>query len=279
MATYKTALAISLSMAFSHSALAQSSSQNDQLAEEIRQLQALKKELEQRTREFEQRIAALEQQVGESQVESDSETQSERDDQSASQVAKSPPVAAPSDPVPPVDEMQSPANWGTYEPGKGFVLARTDYGEVDFSVFSYARYLNQELFDDTYTDAFGRTRNLDIRNDIQMQKLTLNFKGWLFDPKFRYLFYTWTANTSQGDLSQVVVAGNLGYQFNENFNLYAGIGGLPSTRSTNYTFPNWLKNDHRTIADEFFRGSYTTGIWASGKIVDGLNTEPCWAIT
>lgn len=268
MTTYKTVLALSVSVALSSPVLAQSSTTpaDQELAEEIRQLQMLKKELEERTREFERRIAALEEQVSVSENRSESES----DSQSASQVAKSPPVAAPSDPVPPVDEMQAPSNWGTYEPGKGFVLARTDYGEVDFSVFSYARYLNQELFDDTYTDSFGRTRTLDIRNDIQMQKLTLNFKGWLFDPKLRYLFYTWTANTSQGDLSQVVVAGNLGYQFNEHFNLYAGIGGLPSTRSTNYTFPNWLKNDHRTIADEFFRGSYTTGIWASGKIVDGL---------
>jgi hypothetical protein len=92
----------------------------------------------------------------------------------------------------------------------------------------------------------------------------------LFDPKFRYLFYTWTSNTSQGDPAQVVVAGNLGYIFDDTFSLYGGIGALPSTRSTNYSFPNWLKNDHRTIADEFFRGSYTTGIWASGEITKGL---------
>ena len=149
---------------------------------------------------------------------------------------------------------------GHYEPGKGFVLARSDQGELDFSVFTYARYLNQEALDDI----------ADTRNDFQFQKLTMNFKGWAFDPKFRYLFYTWTSNTSQGDPAQVVVAGNLGYLFNDAFALYTGIGALPSTRSTNYTFPNWLKNDHRTIADEFFRGSYTTGIWASGTLAPGL---------
>ena len=148
-----------------------------------------------------------------------------------------------------------------YEPGKGFVLVRSDGGELDFSAFTYVRYLNQKDLDDSVND---------IRHDIQFQKLTMNFKGWLFDPKFRYLFYTWTSNTSQGDPAQVVVAGNLGYQFSDAFQLYGGIGGLPSTRSTNYSFPNWLKNDHRTIADEFFRGSYTTGIWASGTLSEGL---------
>jgi hypothetical protein len=167
-------------------------------------------------------------------------------------------------------ESASTDEWGTYEPGKGFVLVRTKSGEVDFSVFTYARYLNQKGLDTTYTDAFGRSSNIDIRNDVQFQKLTLNFKGWLFDPKFRYLFYTWTSNTSQGDPAQVVVAGNLGYLFDDSFALYAGIGALPSTRSTNYTFPNWLKNDHRTIADEYFRGSYTSGVWASGEITESV---------
>jgi hypothetical protein len=150
------------------------------------------------------------------------------------------------------------------------VLARNELGEVDFSVFSYARYLNQKALQDSYTDSFGRTRSLDLRQDLQLQKVNLSFKGWLFDPNFRYLFYTWTSNTSQGQGAQVVVAGNLSYRFNDAISLAAGIGALPSTRSTNYTFPNWLRVDNRTVADEFFRGSYTSGIWASGQIADGL---------
>ncbi|NVJ59566.1 MAG: hypothetical protein HWE27_04205 [Gammaproteobacteria bacterium] len=147
-------------------------------------------------------------------------------------------------------------------------MVSDEFGEVNFSVFTYARYLNQTDLEESYTDSFGRTSAIDIRNDIQFQKVTLNFKGWFMVPKLSYLFYTWTSNTSQGDPAQVVVAGNLGYAFSDSFKLHAGIGSLPSTRSTNYTFPNWLKNDHRTIADEYFRGSYTTGIWAAGKLSD-----------
>ncbi len=265
----KTSLAISVAAGLSFQALAQSatdSASQQELRDEIRELKAIRAQLAEQAREFEQRIAALEQQVmNESDAVRREDVERRDTAQSKTAVAHTPgPQAAPT------QMTQEKQEWGIYEPGKGLVLARSDMGELDFSVFSYARYLNQDNFDDTYTDSFGRVRDMDIRNDIQMQKVTLNFKGWLFDPKFRYLFYTWTSNTSQGDLSQVVVAGNLGYQFNEHFNLYAGIGGLPSTRSTNYTFPNWLKNDHRTIADEFFRGSYTTGIWASGKLTDGL---------
>lgn len=169
------------------------------------------------------------------------------------------PLAAPGDPAPGV---------GSFDPAKGFVLARSDLGEVDFSVFTYARYLNQKGLDETYTDSFGRTRNIDRRSDVQFQKVTLNLKGWVMDPRFRYLFYTWTSNTNQGQSAQVVVAGNLSYSFNDYFNVAAGIGALPTTRTTNSTFPNWLKVDHRTIADDYFRGSYTSGIWSSGKITD-----------
>ena len=178
------------------------------------------------------------------------------------------PAAATADPK--MDRVPLESAWGTYEGGKGVVLARTSQGEVDFSAFTYLRYLNQRMLDESYTDAFGRTKELDIRDDLQLQKVMLFFKGWLFNPDFRYQFYTWTSNTSQGQGAQVVVAGNLSYRFNDAFSLAGGIGGLPSTRTTNYTFPNWLKVDHRTIADEFFRASYTTGIWAWGDVTDGL---------
>ena len=220
----------------------------------LRELEALiemRQELSQQMTEFDARIEALEVQL----------------------TGKTQPAAEPEPIIATADKLvveEPPKTWGTFEPGKGVVLARTDQAEVGWSLFSYARYLNQFGLEDTYTDSFGRTFLIDQRNDMQLAKVNMSFKGWLFDPKFRYLMYTWTSNTSQGDPAQVVVAGNLGYKFNDAFNLYAGIGALPSTRSTNSTFPNWLKNDHRTIADEYFRGSYTSGIWANGEIMPGL---------
>ena len=45
----------------------------------------------------------------------------------------------------------------------------------------------------------------------------------------------------------------------------AGITSLPSVRSTEGQFPYWLGVDDRLIADEFFRGSYTTGVWLKGE--------------
>ncbi|HEX9166183.1 MAG TPA: hypothetical protein VF862_09750, partial [Gemmatimonadales bacterium] len=123
----------------------------------------------------------------------------------------------------------------------------------------------------SYTDAFGNEKAVRRRQDIQFQKVNIQFLGWLLNPKFRYLAYVWTSNTSQGQGAQVVVGGNLHYQFNPHFTLGGGVGGLPTTRTTEGSFPSWLPVDNRVMADEFFRGSYTMGIWAKGKVVDRLS--------
>ena len=214
----------------------------EKVIKELKQLKNDREKLRKESSEFDRRIRVLEKQL-------------DLDDKSTAS---------------PDRKNNVEGNAGRYEPGKGFVLARNNDGEISFSLYTYMRYLNQKGLDDTYTDDFGRPFTLDIRNDVQLAKVNMSFKGWLFDPRFTFLMYTWTSNTSQGDPAQVVVAGNLGYLFNDAFHLYGGIGALPSTRSTNYSFPNWLKNDHRTIADEYFRASYTSGLWASGNIQPGL---------
>src|SRR6185503_4441678 len=116
-----------------------------------------------------------------------------------------------------------------YEPGKGFVLARGPNGEVDFFVKGYIRYLNQLGLDRFYTDAFGRTTELDLRQDIQLNRLQFILHGWLFDERFRYFWYAWTQNVSQGDAAQVVVGGNIAYKFDDALTATAGIFSLPST--------------------------------------------------
>lgn len=163
-----------------------------------------------------------------------------------------------------------PAKWGGFEPGKGLILMRSDVGEVDLGLVSYLRYLNQHGLDKTYTDSFGRTSTVVPREDLQLAKVQITLRGWLFDPRFGYNAYVWTSQASQGLGAQVVVAGNINWTFNDALKVYFGIHSLPSTRSTNRTFPYWLRNDNRPIADEFFRGSYTQGIWAEGKITPKL---------
>jgi Protein of unknown function (DUF3011) len=153
-----------------------------------------------------------------------------------------------------------------YVPNAGFLIVEHDKGEVYLRLFSYARYLNQKGLDGTYTDAFGTVHNVVQREDAQLNKFFLPFSGWFLTPKFHYYLYVWSANTAQGDPAQVVGGGNISYVFNRYATFGAGITSLPSVRSTEGQFPYWLGVDDRLIADEFFRGSYTTGFWLKGEI-------------
>ena len=135
----------------------------------------------------------------------------------------------------------------------------------DVRLFSYARYLNQLGLDETYTDAFGNVHTVQRRQDAQLQKFFLPFSGWFLTPNFRYYLYVWSANTSQGDPAQVVGAGTSAMCSTQYVTFGGGITSLPSVRSTEGQFPYWLGVDDRLIADEFFRGSYTTGFWLKGE--------------
>jgi hypothetical protein len=173
----------------------------------------------------------------------------------------------------PANEADEQKSYGRYTPNFGFKLADTEYGDLNVSIYTYARYLNQRALDATYQDAFGNIKNVQQRQDFQLQKVQIKFLGWILDPKFRYFIYTWTSNATQGQGAQVVVAGNLNYTFNKHLTLAAGITSLPGVRTTEGNFPFWLSVDTRHIADEFFRPSYTSGIWARGKITNKLSYQ------
>ncbi len=150
-------------------------------------------------------------------------------------------------------------------PNVGFLLVDSDKGQVYFRLFSYGRYLNQRNLDESYVDSFGNTKTVQRRQDIQLQKFFAPFSGWFLTPKMRYYLYVWSSNASQGDPAQVVGAGNLSWTFNRFVSVGVGITSLPTVRSTEGQFPYWLGVDDRLIADEFFRGSYTSGVWLKGE--------------
>ncbi|MGL5113130.1 MAG: hypothetical protein ACRC6O_10880 [Flavobacterium sp.] len=137
---------------------------------------------------------------------------------------------------------------------------------MNFKFFGQVRYLNQKGLSPTFTDYFGTTSDVNQREDIQLNKVIITFHGWFLDPRLRYTTYAWTSNTLQGLGAQVVVAGNIAFTFNKHFTLGAGIASLPGVRSTEGNFPLWLAVDNRLIADEFFRPSYTSGVFAKGAI-------------
>ncbi len=173
----------------------------------------------------------------------------------------------------PVSEAPSQASYGRYTPNLGYKLANTEYGDMSVSIYTYARYLNQLGLSSSYTDSFGNVKSVQERQDFQLQKVQIKFLGWVLDPKLRYFLYAWTSNATQGQGAQVVVAGNVGYTFNDHLTLAGGITSLPGVRSTEGNFPFWLSVDSRHIADEFFRPSYTSGVWIKGNIAKRLRYQ------
>lgn len=173
----------------------------------------------------------------------------------------------------PKAEAAETESYGRYTPNLGFKLANTEYGDLSISIYTYARYLNQRALNASYQDAFGNTKTVQQRQDFQLQKVQIKLLGWILNPKLRYFLYTWTSNPTQGQGAQVVVAGNLGYTFNKYITLAAGITSLPGVRSTEGNFPFWLGVDSRMIGDEFFRPSYTSGIWIKGNLTKRLRYQ------
>ncbi len=166
----------------------------------------------------------------------------------------------------------TPAARDSYGP-QGFRLADAGMGDVNLKLFSYVRHLNQEGLDNSYTDSFGTERAIDARQDVHLQKVNIQFLGWIANRQLRYMAYVWTTNTSQGLGAQVVVGGYLQYAFNKHVSVGGGIGALPGTRTLEGNFPFWLPVDNRLIAEEFFRPSYSQGIWVKGTVVDRLEYQ------
>jgi Protein of unknown function (DUF3011) len=162
-------------------------------------------------------------------------------------------------------------------PNAGFLLYDGEKGQIYFRLFSYVRYLNQRNIDTSYTDAFGVPHTVQQRQDIQLAKFFAPFAGWFLTPKMRYYLYVWSSNASQGDPAQVVGGGNLSYVFNRFITVGGGITSLPTVRSTEGQFPYWLGVDGRMIADEFFRGSYTNGVWLKGDLFQKLKYNAMFA--
>jgi len=155
--------------------------------------------------------------------------------------------------------------WGVYDPGDGFLVGRSEFGELSISSYAMARYMSQHDDDQVFTDHLGNERPVDIRSDIFSHRIMAFLKGWMGSEKLIYNITIWTVNTTDQD----AIFANLGYQFSRQFSLYAGLAGNPGSRSLSGSHPYWLGHD-RVMADEFFRPFFGSGIYATGEARPGL---------
>ena len=128
------------------------------------------------------------------------------------------------------------------------------------------RYLNTLNSDDTFTDHLGAVRQVNRRNDITVNRSMFILGGYIWDPRVRYSLTVWTS----AGASSIVVAGNIGWQFNKALTFTGGYTGVPGSRSLVNTFPYFTATD-RSLSDNFFRPGFTQGAWANGDLGKGLN--------
>jgi hypothetical protein len=137
---------------------------------------------------------------------------------------------------------------------------------LKFNINTQLRYLNTLSSDETFTDHLGVVRDVNTRNDITVNRAMFILGGYVFDERLRYSFTVWTS----AGAASIVVAGTIGWQFNNALTVTAGYTGVPGSRSLVDTFPFFQAID-RSMADNFFRPGFTQGAWAKGEPVKGLN--------
>jgi uncharacterized coiled-coil protein SlyX len=137
---------------------------------------------------------------------------------------------------------------------------------LKFNVNTQIRYLNTLDSEGTFTDHLGVVSDVNTRNDITVNRSMFILGGYVFDKRLRYSVTVWTS----AGAASIVVAGNIGWQFNKALTFTGGYTGVPGSRSLVNTFPFFTAID-RSMADNFFRPGFTQGAWASGEPVKGLN--------
>ena len=138
--------------------------------------------------------------------------------------------------------------------------------QLKFTNTTQVRYINTLSSVDTFTDHLGVVREVNKRNDITVNRSMFVFNGYIFDKRARYNLTVWTS----AGAASIVVAGNIGWQFNKALTITGGYTGVPGSRSLVNTFPFFTSSD-RTMADNFFRPSFTQGVWANGEPVKNVH--------
>jgi hypothetical protein len=155
---------------------------------------------------------------------------------------------------------------GEFTPGAGFDIIKTQRGSLNVSVYGLFRYMNQYPVGDSFTDHLGRVRPVQRRNDLNWQRTFAWLTGFFYDPRFRYNITLWSLPTTQ----QVLLFGNLSFQASNMFVFGAGIGPNLTSRSVQGQWPFFPASD-RQMADEFFRGGFSSGVWMTGYLLPRLS--------
>ena len=164
------------------------------------------------------------------------------------------------------DTLYASSIGGEFRPAKGFDLVRTKRASLNISFYGLFRYMNQLPSSQTFTDHLGRERDVKLRNDLNWHRTFVWLTGFFWVPKFRYNISLWSLPTTQ----QTLLFGNMQYHFHPAFTLGVGITPNLTARSVQGSWPFWGSSD-RQMAEDFFRGGFSSGVFVTGKPLPKLN--------
>ena len=179
--------------------------------------------------------------------------------------AQEDPGRSPDDSASVNDTLYASSIGGEFRPAKGFDLVRTKRGSLNISFYGLFRYMNQLPASQTFTDHLGRERDVKARNDLNWHRTFVWLTGFFWVPKFRYNISLWSLPTTQ----QTLLFGNMQYHFHPAFTLGVGITPNLTARSVQGSWPFWGSSD-RQMAEDFFRGGFSSGVFVTGEPVDRL---------
>ena len=154
---------------------------------------------------------------------------------------------------------------GEFTPARGFDIIKTDRGSLNISMYGLFRYINQTPADQTFTDHLGTVRDVSARNDLNWHRTFIWMTGFFYDRRLRYNITAWGLGTTQ----QTLMFGNLQYLVADWLTLGVGIAPNLTARSLQGSWPFWPGSD-RQMAEEFFRGGFSSGFWVTGNVTPRL---------
>ena len=155
---------------------------------------------------------------------------------------------------------------GEFVPGTGFNLVNTKRGSLNVSGYGLFRWVNQYPVGDKFTDHLGRIQPVNPRNDINWHRTFAWLSGFFYDPKFLYTISIWALPTTQ----QTLIFGYFQFNATNSFQIGAGVGPNLTARSVMGSWPFWAAAD-RQMAEEFFRGGFSSSLWITGQVVPKLD--------
>jgi len=163
----------------------------------------------------------------------------------------------------PATDFAGPKGFELYNRGnnQGFPASLHLNGFMQVRWFEFARSVT------SWTDSTGTLAPVNNINTFEINRFFITTEGYVTDENIPYsisLFGT----TDYGNNSAITPLGYVGYKFNDQLSISGGVTFVAATREWS-TSSRWVMGIDRSMANTFFRPSYSPGVEFAGNFLDG----------